>query len=265
MADIKDNNDVKSISSQISTDTKTIIISHWSEADEELLKEWADHAVCYRWLHEQSHKKYNKIYTKINIPIIIISTITGTASFAQGKIADEVIRDYVAMGIGFFSISAGILATVLSFFKISEKKEQHNNCAKLWDKLHRNIQVEMTKPPSERMPKKNMMDIFKKEYDRLVDDSPLIPDDVINMFENKFKNQENFKDIQKPNILNVFKPIKVNHIEEIIETDNKSNDNDDTNIKFIQNRFKEVNGRLPTDIELQNILENNSYLSNQIP
>ena len=261
MSKATDKTELKSISSQISTDSRTVIISHWSEADEELLKEWADHAVCYRWLHEQAHKKYNKIYTKINIPIIIISTITGTASFAQGKIADEVIRDYVAMGIGFFSISAGILATLLSFFKISEKKEQHNNCAKLWDKLHRNIQVEMTKPPSERMPKKNMMEIFKKEYDRLVDDSPLIPDDVINMFENKFKNEPNFKDIQKPNILNVFKSIKVNHQEEIIEEDKLV---EDDTIKNIQGRFKEINGRLPTDVELESIVENNSYLSNQL-
>jgi hypothetical protein len=261
MSNTTDKTDVKSYSSQISTETKTVIISHWSEADEELLKEWADHSVCYRWLHEQSHKKYNNIYTKINIPIIIISTITGTASFAQGKISDEVIRDYVAMGIGFFSIFAGILATLLSFFKISEKKERHNNCAKLWDKLHRNIQVEMIKPPSERMPKKNMMEIFKKEYDRLVDDSPLIPDNIINMFENKFKNQDNFKDIQKPNILNVFKPIKVNHLEEIIEDDKPC---EEDTIKNIQNRFKEINGRLPTDTELQNIIENNSYISNQL-
>jgi hypothetical protein len=85
------------------------------------------------------------------------------------------------------------------------------------------------------------------------------------MFENKFKKEESFKDIQKPNILNVFKPIKVNHTEEIIEIDNKSTTDEDANIKFIQNRFKEVNGRFPTDIELQQILDNNSYLSNQIP
>jgi len=261
MSNTNDKIDIKSTSSQISIDSKTVIISHWSEADEDLLKEWADHAVCYRWLHEQGHKKYNKIYTKFNIPIIIISTITGTASFAQGKIADETVRDYVSMGIGFFSISAGILATLLSFFKISEKREKHNNSAKLWDKLHRNIQVEMTKPPSERIPKKNMMEIFKKEYDRLVDDAPIISDDIIKIFENKFKNDINFKDIQKPNILNVFKPIKVNHQEEIIEEE-KSNQ-DDT-IKNIQNRFKEINGRLPTDIELQSIIESNSYLSNQL-
>jgi hypothetical protein len=103
--------------------------------------------------------------------------------------------------------------------------------------------------------------IFKKEYDRLVDDSPLIPDDVIDMFENKFKSHDNFKDIQKPNILNVFKPIKVNHLEEIIDDDKPC---EEDTIKNIQNRFKEINGRLPTDTELQNIIENNSYMSNQL-
>jgi len=259
MSDIKDSIEIKSLDSiiNINDTNKNNIMYNWSEADEELLKEWADHAVCYRWLHEQSHKKYNNIYSNINIPIIIISTITGTANFAQSKIPDESTRDLVAMSIGFFSIFAGILATLLSFFKISEKKEQYNTSAKLWDKLHRNIQVEMTKPPSERMPKKNMMEIFKKEYDRLVDDSPLIPDEIINTFENKFKSHPNFHDIQKPNILNVFKSIKINHLEDIPDSD-KSNSID--SIKLIETRFKEVNGRPPTDIELQNIIDNNNLI-----
>ena len=188
----------------------------------------------------------------------MISTITGTANFAQGKIVDETTRDYVAMIIGFFSISAGILATVLSFFKISEKKEQHNNCAKLWDKLHRNIQVEMVKPPSERMAKKTMMDITKKEYDRLVDDSPIIPDDIIALFNTTFKNDEVLAHISKPNILNVFQPIKINHLEEIITVEKNS---DFENMRIIETRFKEINGRAPTEVELQNIIETNSYIT----
>jgi hypothetical protein len=250
--------EIKSQDSVTTEVLKNTILSKWSEADEELLKEWADHAVCYRWLHEHSHKKYNTIYTKLNIPIIMISTITGTANFAQGKIVDEKTRDYVAMIIGFFSISAGILATVLSFFKISEKKEQHNNCAKLWDKLHRNIQVEMVKPPSERMAKKTMMDITKKEYDRLVDDSPIIPDDVIKVFNATFKNDEVLAHINKPNILNVFQPIRINHLEEVITVEKNS---EFDNIRIIETRFREINGRSPTEVELQNIVETNSYMT----
>jgi hypothetical protein len=250
--------DIKSQESVNTEVLKNNILSKWSESDEELLKEWADHAVCYRWLHENAHKKYNDIYTKLNIPIIMISTITGTANFAQGKIVDETTRDYVAMIIGFFSISAGILATVLSFFKISEKKEQHNSCAKLWDKLHRNIQVEMVKPPSERMAKKTMMDITKKEYDRLVDDSPIIPDDIIKLFNTTFKNDEILAHISKPNILNVFQPIKINHLEEVVIVEKNS---EFENVRIIETRFREINGRSPTEVELQNIIETNSYIT----
>jgi hypothetical protein len=256
-----DTKSIDNISTTTTENLKTQIMGKWSEADEELLKEWADHSICYKWLHEHSYKKYDKVYSKINIPIIILSTITGTANFAQGQINDEVIRNYVSMIIGFFSIFAGVLATLISFFKIGERKEKHNSCAKLWDKLHRNIQVEMVKPPSERLPKKNMMDMTKKEYDRLIDDSPMIPDEIISLFETTFKKDEQYKNITKPNILNVFQSIKINHIEEIIPIE-KNTDID--SIKIIEARFKQVNGRPPTEIELQNIIDNN-IMNFQIP
>lgn len=229
----------------------TSVISKWSEADEELLKEWADHAICFHWLHEQAYIKYNNIYTYINIPIIIISTITGTANFAQGKIADESMRDIVSMIIGFFSITAGILATSMSFFKIGERKESHNNCAKLWDKLYRNIQMEMAKPPKERINKKTMMELTKKEYDRLIDDSPLIPEEITTEFKNRFKNNTAAITINKPNVLDVFHTIRINRYEEPEEKEETEQDM----IQMVEMKFKELNGRLPTELELQNIIE----------
>jgi hypothetical protein len=223
----------------------------WSDADEDLLKEWADHAICFHWLHEQAYKKFNNIYTYINIPIIIISTITGTANFAQSKITDNLLRDLMSMIIGVFSITAGILATSLSFFKIGERKESHNNCAKLWDKLHRNIQMELVKPAKERINKKTMMELTKKEYDRLIDDSPLIPEEIIAEFNLRFKNNPTASTINKPSALDVFHPIRINHYDEpdnIPETDQDA-------YRSIETKFRELNGRIPTDIELQNIME----------
>lgn len=225
--------------------------SRWSEADEDLLKEWADHAICFHWLHEQSYKKYNNIYTYINIPIIIISTITGTANFAQSKISDTLLRDLMSMIIGVFSITAGILATSLSFFKIGERKESHNNCAKLWDKLHRNIQMELVKPAKERMNKKTMMELTKKEYDRLIDDSPLIPEEIIAEFNIRFKNNPTAVGINKPSALDVFHPIRINHYDEPDDTP----ESDHEAHRAIEAKFRELNGRVPTELELQNIIE----------
>jgi hypothetical protein len=34
----------------------------WTREDELLLKEWADKATCFHWLHENSYKKYERIY-----------------------------------------------------------------------------------------------------------------------------------------------------------------------------------------------------------
>lgn len=250
-----DMNSMNSTMSGNSTASKSqpssTVLSKWSEADEELLKEWADHATCFHWLHEQAYIKYNNIYTNLNIPIIIISTITGTANFAQGKIADETMRDIVSMIIGFFSITAGILATSMSFFKIGERKESHNNCAKLWDKLYRNIQMEMAKPPKERMNKKTMMELTKKEYDRLIDDSPLIPEEITAEFNRRFKNNNVATNMNKPNVLDVFHTIRINHYEEPEEKE----ENEQDGIQMLELKFKELNGRMPTDLELQNIVE----------
>jgi CRISPR/Cas system endoribonuclease Cas6 (RAMP superfamily) len=63
--------DIKSQESVNTEVLKNNILSKWSESDEELLKEWADDAVCYRCLHENAHKKYNEIYFQTSKDTII--------------------------------------------------------------------------------------------------------------------------------------------------------------------------------------------------
>ena len=47
----------------------------WSEEVEDLLKEWAEKASCWRWLFSRSEKKYRYKYYKFSIPVIILSTL----------------------------------------------------------------------------------------------------------------------------------------------------------------------------------------------
>ena len=215
----------------------------WSSGDELLLKEWAEHALCYKWLHEEAHLKYNAIHTKMSIPVIIISTITGTANFAQGQISDAYLRDLASMIIGALSLIAGIIATLASFFKISELKENHYNHSKLWDKFFRNIQVELSKPPSQRIPKKAMVDLVKKDYDRYVESAPIIPEDIRNKFNVKFSNVTNIK---KPNIIDSLSPINIGH------------DDPSTSINIenmIDTQYKNLYGRTANEFEKKTIIE----------
>tara|TARA_Y100000748_G_scaffold299799_1_gene297228 strand:- start:10609 stop:11580 length:972 start_codon:yes stop_codon:yes gene_type:complete len=157
----------------------------WTEAHENILVEWADKAMCYRWLHTKAHAQYSHANTMFTIPVIIMSTVTGTANFAQDKFP-EGIKEYATMGIGAVNIFAGILTTIAQFLKISELNEAHRVAGIAWDKFYRNIKVELAKTPSERIPVIQMLKIAKEEFDRLMETSPAIPEQVTALFESTF-------------------------------------------------------------------------------
>ena len=161
------------------------VLIPWTDAHENILVEWADKAMCYRWLHSKSRARYAHANALFTIPVIIMSTVTGTANFAQDKFSDET-KGYVAMGIGAVNILAGILTTIAQFLNISELNEAHRVAGIAWDKFYRNIKVELAKAPSERVPVIQMLKISKEEYDRLMETSPAIPEQITVLFGNTF-------------------------------------------------------------------------------
>ena len=56
-------------------------LNGWSKEQERLMAEWSDIASCYRWLHNQSDKIYHVKTLWINLPVIVLSTLGGTANF----------------------------------------------------------------------------------------------------------------------------------------------------------------------------------------
>ena len=162
----------------------------WTEAHENILVEWADKAMCYRWLHIKAHAQYSRANALFTIPVIIMSTLTGTANFAQDKFPAS-IKEYASMGIGAVNIFAGILTTIAQFLKISELNESHRVAGIAWDKFYRNIKVELAKTPSERIPVIQILKIAKEEFDRLMETSPAIPEKITNLFEQTFTEGEN--------------------------------------------------------------------------
>ena len=48
----------------------------WTRDHENILVEWADKAMCYRWLHSKAHQHYARSNMWFTIPVIIMSTTT---------------------------------------------------------------------------------------------------------------------------------------------------------------------------------------------
>lgn len=162
-----------------------ITITEWTAEHENILIEWADKAMVFRWLHSKAHAQYSHLLMWFTIPVIIMSTITGTANFAQDRLPVKY-RGYAQMGIGATNIFAGILTTIQQFLKIGELNESHRVASTAWDKFYRNTKVELAKAPHERTPVVQILKISKSEFDRLMETSPNINEKIITKFKNTF-------------------------------------------------------------------------------
>ena len=173
--------------------------------EEELLRECADKAQCYRIMHTWDYNDYRIQAMWFTIPVIILSTLTGTANFAQSSFPDEVI-DYAPMMIGSINIVAGIVTTISQFLRVNELQEGHRVASLSWGKYSRNLKYELSRHPRDRTPITEMMKISKQEFDRLMETSPPITEKTINKFTNKFKDRE---DIIKPEICDGLQQTKI--------------------------------------------------------
>lgn len=209
-------------------DNKSIMDSsvmpiEWSKENEAILIEWCDVAQCYKWLNLRAHTKYSYLHAWFTIPAITLSTITGTASFAQSSLPSPY-NTYSPMVIGAVNIFIGILTTVQQYLKVSELNEGHRVSMISWDKFSRNIRIELAKKPDERDDAGHFLKLCRHEYDRLMETSPIIPDKIVEEFNNKFRGKEgsakrrHFDKIKKPDICDTI--ISVSELLESFDGDN---------------------------------------------
>jgi len=177
----------------------------WTPQHEGILIEWADKAMCYRWLHSKANAMYSSLNAWYTIPVIVISTLTGTANFAQERVP-LAYQSYFVMGVGAFNIAAGIITTIQQFLKITQLNEAHRVSSIAWDKFYRNIKIELAKHPSERIDVKQMIKMSKEEFDRLMETSPNVPEKIIKYFKQSFKTNDVFDKIIKPEICDILIP-----------------------------------------------------------
>jgi len=254
----------------------------WTKEHEMILAEWGDKAMCYKWLHTKSNAKYRQLNTWYTIPVIIMSTLTGTANFAQDKIPIS-FRGYATMIIGGVNILAGIITTIQQFLKINELNEGHRVSSIVWDKFYRKIKVELSKHCDERQIAHEFVKSATEEYDRLMETSPIIDKSVIELFNKTFKESSNakikefFEDLTKPEICDslisvkngIYKPNDIekkekffkNIIEDIRLSQGEKQEPKNVLIQNFWDTFTKEIKREPTKTELiDNLVKDNLYI-----
>ena len=172
----------------------------WTPEQEDLMANWSDIASCYRLLHDKTEKRYNKFNMAMTIPVIMLSTMTGTANFGMGSLFgnDTGSQRFANLAIGGVSLIAGLMTTLGNFLRFAQNMEAHRVAAVAWGKFQRQIAVELALHPNERHDSMDFIKVCRNELDRLIEQSPPIPEKVISRFEKQFSTTA----IKKPDICN---------------------------------------------------------------
>lgn len=186
----------------------------WSEILENHFKHIGEKSQGYSILHRSCEARFDRCATKIDLPVIVLSTIAGTMSIGSTSIFPVEMEKQASMGIGMLSLFVSVLNTIGTYFSYSKRAEAHRISHLAYAKLYRDLEIEMSLPRSERMSPKDLLKFTKSTYERLHEVSPLVPNDIIKKFSKKFKKYTN-----------ISKPSEANGLMEIViydETDIKS-------------------------------------------
>lgn len=177
---------------------------HWTEMLEEYFASTGEKSHCLSWCHKRAESLYANRRTWIDLPVIVISGLTGFLSAGSTTLFDDPKTSSVALGVA--SLFVSILNTAGSYYGWAKRSEGHRISAIHYARLYRFISVELSLPRDERMSPNDFLKYVKDQYDRLQEISPLIPPEIIREFQKKFANE---KDISKPEEANGLEKITV--------------------------------------------------------
>lgn len=178
----------------------------WSSQLEEYFASTGEKAHCLSWIHKRAEELYARRRTWIDLPVIVISSITGFLSVGSSTMFGD--TELASIGLGVASLVVSVLNTTGSYFAWAKRAEGHRISSIQYARLFRFLSIEMALPRDERMSPKDLLKMVKDQYDRLQEISPLIPPEVIKAFQKKFSGEQ-YKDIHKPEDANGLEKISV--------------------------------------------------------
>jgi hypothetical protein len=168
----------------------------YSEGEIELLKVWKAKAAGWRWLHYNSMALYKRINTNFTYCSILLSTVAGAGGFSTaGSSSKTRLEFYLGYIIGGINVVIGLINSVQRFGKPAEKTELHASAAMQYAMLYRLLETEISL--NEKHRRSDLLSTVRTEMDRLLAQSPMIPQKIVNKFNKEFPNT-----VHKPDICN---------------------------------------------------------------
>ena len=144
---------------------------NWDASVESLLQKYADESQTAVALHRRSYYSYKKLTTCFNLPVIVLSCLSGSLQFlSKGYPA---IEQYIVTGTASLSILTAIISAVSSYLKLGEQMSRHEQSANQWLLFHNGLKHQLSLRRDKRQDADEFLQECKTQYDRLFEMSPI--------------------------------------------------------------------------------------------
>jgi hypothetical protein len=130
------------------------------------LQDWHFRVTRAQFGHQLSADKTRWRHLALGIPVVISTTVVGTAAFAA--INNDTTSNSWKVAAGIVSILAAILAAVQTFLGYGERSDQHRNAATRYASTRRSIEYTLANHDA------SQVHLIKGEMDRVGSASPQI-------------------------------------------------------------------------------------------
>ena len=151
----------------------------WNPDLEQVIKKEGEQSQSLFWLHNEANSWASNRNDLIQIPSIILASLTGFLSATSTLISP--------VGIGAMSLTVGILSTLNSYYKFSQRSESHRITAQLYLKTYKNIEMELALPVHQRANASVLLKDMREKMARISEIAPPIPSYIIDRYNKIFK------------------------------------------------------------------------------
>lgn len=143
----------------------------WEESVETLLQKYCDESQVREALHRRAYYWYKKSLTCFQLPIIILSALSGSMQFLSKSY--PVFESSIVTGTAATSISVSIISAVMTYLKLGEFKTKHEISQVAWQNFYNTVKHELSLARGLREDSTEFLQKVKQNYDRLFEISPI--------------------------------------------------------------------------------------------
>lgn len=177
----------------------------WNAHLEKYFADTGEKANCLAWVHKRAEEIYAHRRTFVDIPVIMISSITGFLSASSTSLFEGQ-EKLSSISLGVASLLVSVINTIGTYFAWAKRAESHRLSSIQYARLYRFLVIELGLPRDERMTPTDLLKYVKDAYDRLQEVSPLIPPELVTEFRKKFGKDT---ELSKPEELNGLEKIHI--------------------------------------------------------